>query len=150
EYKNSKLLFKRKIGLNFGIFQLNVVNQTLKVKNMQEIDMASGSNLSGMGNFLALTNIAYGFNWLNLFSKPQFSHKSVITALAINKNTWPSNGSHTLNMQSLGLMYNNFHFNQTGPSNHYGYPNLGRPNDHFEVTPFEAVYVSTFILPHID
>lgn len=29
--------------------------------------------------------------------------------------------------------------------------NLGRPNDHFSVTPFEAVYISEyFILPHID
>ncbi|MFA5574389.1 MAG: T9SS type A sorting domain-containing protein [Brumimicrobium sp.] len=30
-----------------------------------------------------------------------------------------------------------------------GYPNLGRPNDHFEVTPFEAVFCGPEIQPHI-
>jgi hypothetical protein len=32
---------------------------------------------------------------------------------------------------------------------YYGYPNLGRPNDHFQVTPFEAIYVDNKINPHI-
>src|SRR5690554_3052709 len=87
--------------------------------------------------------------FLLLFSKPQFTHKSVITALAINKNIWPSNGSHTMNMQSLGLMYNKFNYNPNQPSNHYGYTNLGRPNDHFEVTPFEAIFCGPRIQAHI-
>ena len=90
--------------------------------------------------------------FLLLFSKPQFTYKSVITALAINKNIWPSNGSHTLNMQSLGLMFNNyFDLNNSPPlqSDHYGYPNLGRPNDHFEVTPFEAIFCGPRIQRHI-
>src|SRR5690554_4600110 len=30
-----------------------------------------------------------------------------------------------------------------------GYPNLGRPNDHFEVTPFEAIFCGPEIQPHI-
>ena len=28
-------------------------------------------------------------------------------------------------------------------------PNLGRPNDHFQITPFEAIYVDNKINPHI-
>jgi hypothetical protein len=35
-------------------------------------------------------------------------------------------------------------------SNHFGYPNLGRPNDHFAITPFEAIYVGEHIYPHIN
>src|SRR5690554_7900275 len=34
-------------------------------------------------------------------------------------------------------------------SNYFGYPNLGRPNDHFEVTPFEAVFCGPRIQAHI-
>lgn len=34
-------------------------------------------------------------------------------------------------------------------SNYYCYPNLGRPNDHFSVTPFESVFVSYDVQPHI-
>lgn len=56
----------------------------------------------------------------------------------------------TLNMQSLGLMYNKFDIVNNPQSDHYGYPNLGRPNDHFEVTPFEAIYVDNNIDPHIN
>jgi hypothetical protein len=29
------------------------------------------------------------------------------------------------------------------------FPNLGRPNDHFQITPFEAIYVDNRINPHI-
>lgn len=31
----------------------------------------------------------------------------------------------------------------------YGYPNQGRPTDHFQVTPFEAIFCSNQIQPHI-
>ena len=50
-------------------------------------------------------------------------------------------------MQGLNLMFNEF--NSQTPSNYFGYPNLGRPNDHFDVTPFEAIYVGENIHPHI-
>ena len=50
-------------------------------------------------------------------------------------------------MQGLNLMFNEF--NSQTPSNYFGYPNLGRPNDHFDVTPFEAIYVGERIHAHI-
>ena len=52
-------------------------------------------------------------------------------------------------MQGLNLMFNEFNFNPNNPSNYFGYPNLGRPNDHFDVTPFEAIYVGERIHAHI-
>ncbi|HRO76465.1 MAG TPA: T9SS type A sorting domain-containing protein, partial [Crocinitomicaceae bacterium] len=152
KYSNSTKLFKRLIGISIGNWlNLTVVNQELNVQNMQELDNAAGSYLDGLGNFIAETNIAYGFNWFNLFSRPQFTHKTVLSALAINPNIWPSNGSHTLNMQGLNLMYNSFSgLANSTQSNFFGYPNLGRPSDHFSVTPFEAIYVGEKIYPHID
>ncbi len=137
-------LFKRKKAGLFG-----GVKHEVHVSQMQEIDNASGSYLDGLGNIISVANWTY-FSLINLFDgKDYFSHKSVLTALGINKNLWPSDGSHTLNMQSLGLMYNKFDIANNPPSNHYGYPNLGRPNDHFQVTPFEAIYIDNEIDPHI-
>lgn len=146
---NAELFWRKKIGFSAGSAY---VNHRIHVTQMQEIDNASGSFLSGTGNLISISNWAY-FALPNLFDGQDFfSHKSVVTALGINKNLWPSDGSMTLNMKSLGLMFNTFSFDPNNPndySNYYGYPNLGRPNDHFEVTPFEAIYVDNKINPHI-
>jgi hypothetical protein len=44
-------------------------------------------------------------------------------------------------------MYNQF--NSTQFSNTYGYPNLGHPNAHFNITPFEAIYCDIYTSEHI-
>ena len=35
-------------------------------------------------------------------------------------------------------------------SDHFGYPHLGRPSDHFDITPFEAIYADRQTYEHID
>jgi hypothetical protein len=78
------------------------------------------------------------------------TYKSLLTALGINKNLWPANGNHTLDMAGLGLMY--IDKSPTGAltaSTHFGYPHLGRPTDHFQVTPFEAIYCDPQTYEHI-
>lgn len=131
----------------FGIpFPIGMVHHEVNVKRMQEIDNASGSFLGGVGNLIDVTNKAYFDPLLTGLA----SHKSVVTALGIHPDYWPADGSMTLNIQDLGLMFEGHDI--TGAqilSNHYGYPNLGRPNDHFSVTPFEAIYVDEQIDPHI-
>ncbi len=147
-------LFRRKkLGVTLLPLSLNV-DHKVEVKHMQEIDVAAGSYLEGLGNVISIASRAY-LDGTTPFhpntAKQYFSHKAVLTALAINKNLWPTDGSMNLNMQSLGLMYNNR--TPSGIlllSDHYGYPNLGRPNDHFDITPFEAIYVDHTIDPHID
>jgi hypothetical protein len=125
------------------------VDHEVNVREMQEIDNAPGSYLEGAGNIISVTDWAH-FTLQNIFNgKNFFSHKSTFTGLGINPNLWPSDGSHTLDMQGLGLMFIEFNFNPNDPSNYFGYPNLGRPNDHFDVTPFEAIYVGENIHPHI-
>lgn len=145
--ENTEIFWRRKIGLNW----INPpVNHRVHVNQMQEIDNASGSFLAGAGNIISVADWTY-FTLLNIVDgRNYFSHKSVVTALGINRNIWPANGSLTLDMQALGLMYNSFYgFQNDVKSNHNGYPNLGRPNDHFYVTPFEAIYVDNKINPHI-
>src|SRR5690554_4685235 len=47
-------------------------------------------------------------------------------------------------------MYNEFDYHPVNDiSNTFGYPNLGRPNDHFNITPFEAIYVDPQTYQHI-
>jgi hypothetical protein len=139
-------IFKRK---KFGIPS---VHHEINVTQMREIDNTAGSYLAGFGNIISVANWTY-FTLLNWFDgRDYFSHKSVVTALGINKNLWPSNGNMTMDMKGLQLMFNKFGFDINDPSdysNHFGYPNLGRPNDHFQVTPFEAIYVDNQIDPHI-
>jgi hypothetical protein len=40
-------------------------------------------------------------------------------------------------------------FNSTQFSNTFGYPNLGHPITHFNITPFEAVYCDIYTYEHI-
>ena len=124
-----------------------VVKERLNVTQMQEIDNAAGSYLPGLGNVLALSNLALFGGFQN---KIQFTHKSTVTALAINPTLWPGDGSMRVNMQSLGLMYKNKTPNgNLIQSDHYGYPHLGRPNDYRQITPFDAIYIDHNINPHI-
>ncbi|TSJ45447.1 T9SS type A sorting domain-containing protein [Fluviicola chungangensis] len=123
------------------------VKHQLHVSEMLEVDNAGGSYLPKFGNALALTNFAlFGGNQ----SKIQFSHKSVVTALAINPNLWPADGSLRVNVQDLDLMYRKFDIVNNPQSNYYGYPHLGRPNDYRQITPFDAIYIDNNINPHIN
>lgn len=146
-------LFQRSRFFDFKLIPFIPMNQRTSVSYMQEIDNASGSYLGGLGNLIRVANEAY-FGPLSLLQPETFfSHKSVITGLAINPTLWPADGSLSLNMKDLKLMFNKFDFNPNIPSDYsdyYGYPNLGRPNDHFQVTPFEAIYVDNEIDEHIN
>jgi hypothetical protein len=148
----TNLFIRRKTAINF--WSSPFVHHKVNVSQMLEVDNAAGSYLPGAGNLIQAGNWAYfPINASGDFLSGenfQFSHKSVVTALGINRNLWPSNGSMTLDMQQMGLMnINKLPSGALVPSSNYGYPNLGRPNDHFQVTPFEAIYVDNLINPHI-
>lgn len=72
----------------------------------------------------------------------------MVSALAINKDIWQLGNLH-YNLKNEGLMFNQFNFDPNIPSNTYGYPNLGHPTDHFQITPFEAVYCDPQTYEHI-
>lgn len=144
-------IFKRQLPPRFlNPFQ-TICKHEVNVSQMLEIDNVSGSFMNKMGNFVEVADWAF-FPLTQIWTgKNRYSHKSVVTTLGINPNLWPADGSMTVNVQDLGLM--NIGKQPNGvliPSNNYGYPNLGRPNDHFQVTPFEAIYIDNQIDPHID
>jgi hypothetical protein len=123
---------------------------------MLPIDNSAGSFLTNEGNILSVALFTYR-NELTLpfpsFGNPNdplFSHKPVVTALAINPAIWMPQNTMTLDLQSLGLMFNSqISLQNNDPSELFGYPNLGRPSDHFNVTPFEAIYVDDQVDQHI-
>lgn len=143
-------IFRRQLPpLFLNPFQ-SVCQHEVNVSQMLEIDNVSGSFMNKIGNFAEVADWAYFAVTQIWTGRNRYSHKSVVTALGINPNLWPVDGSMTVNVQDLALMYNQFDIINIPQSNNYGYPNLGRPNDHFQVTPFEAIYIDNQINPHID
>ena len=147
-----ELFRRREVGFAWNSFSF-VVDHKVQVQDMQEIDNASGSFLKGFSNTIAVGDFAY-FGPLALSNNNVVcTHKPTVSALAINPNYWPANGSMTLNLQNMGLMFTEFNFdpdNSDDYNNYFGYPNLGHPMDHFDITPFEAISVDFGINPHID
>ncbi|WP_310559028.1 3-coathanger stack domain-containing protein [Flavobacterium sp.] len=73
----------------------------------------------------------------------------MVSALAINKDIWGLGNLH-YNLKDERLMYNKFNFIiGIDESETHGYPNLGHPSDHFNITPFEAVYCDPQTYDHI-
>jgi hypothetical protein len=144
-------LFKRNIPVTALPPWFVSVQHEINVTNMLEIDNSSGSYLKGIGNIIFVADWAY-FPLSQMWNgRDHFTHKPIVTALGINRDLWPDDGSMTYNVQDFGLMYNSFsNFAANIKSDYYGYPNLGRPNDHFQVTPFEAIYIDQRNDPHIE
>ena len=144
-------LFKRQVpAVFYNPFATNLKHQ-IGVSQMDEIDNSAGSYMNKIGNFIAVCDWTY-FPLSQIWNGRNFyTHKPVVSALAINSNLWPTDHSMSVDVQQLGLMFEGYNsINQLRLSEHVGYPNLGRPSDHFAVTPFEAIYVDDKIDPHID
>lgn len=151
-------IFHRKSFFGYLGVPFVFTNQRTYVKEMEEIDAAPGSNIQSFGNIITVSDLAFATLIATLDDLAtggglmQFTHKPVVSALAINKNLWPPLGSMKLNLQDMGLMFTVR--GQTDPnqdeSDFFGYPNLGRPNDHFDITPFEAIYAGDKIGVHVD
>ncbi|MDR0802901.1 hypothetical protein [Fluviicola sp.] len=72
-----------------------VCKHEVNVSMMQEIDNVAGSFLNKMGNFVDVADRTYfPLTPATLFGKSFFTHKPVVSALGINRNLWPSDGSN--------------------------------------------------------
>ncbi|GAA0876090.1 hypothetical protein GCM10009118_25000 [Wandonia haliotis] len=81
--------------------------------------------------------------------KGNISFMPTVSALGINPTLWQNNNL-SYNLQSNGLMYQEFDFDpDDGKSDIFGYPHLGNPANHFQITPFEAVYADPYTYEHI-
>ncbi len=74
----------------------------------------------------------------------------LVSAFNINPNIWSGNSDVFYDVKEEGLMFNEFNFNPiTDKSDLFGYPHLGNPTNHFNITPFEAVYADPQTYEHI-
>ena len=127
---------------------------------LQEWDMAQGGYKNdfydGYGlEFLPIGAIPILRSSLSLiFGGQQYytdyiSFMPLVSALAINPSIWQNNNLY-YNLQSNGLMFDSYEgLSLNLSSDIFGYPHLGNPTNHFDITPFEAVYADPFIYEHI-
>ncbi len=119
----------------------------------QEYDLSQGgyktifySGLTG-GATTILKSTAYGLG--NLQYDKEVCFLPLVSALAINPDIWGNNHLY-YNLQEEGLMYQSQEdFDQDNKSDIYGYPHIAHNTNHFDITPFEAVYADDFNWDHI-
>lgn len=101
-----------------------------------------------IGAVQIMRSSAFGFGVKHY--KNNVSFMPLTSAFAI-KNGNSAEILQNFNPQNEGMMFQKIGFDPlTDKSNHFGYPHLGRPNDHFDITPFEAIYTDNQTYEHID
>ena len=147
-----KTVFKRNDWYFFIIIPYTI-NKTYKYVDAYEWDMAQGGYKNNFydkvgGPVLILKSSTFGIGTKYYHKKVSFL--PLVSALAINPNIWQNNNLH------YNLQTNDMFIIGTDPqtggdivTDNYGYPHLGHPSDHFNITPFEAVYADDHTYDHI-
>ncbi len=173
-YSNQASIFKRKDTYMIGFVVPVTINRHYKTNNAYEWDMAQGGYkdefFDGYGfpafntNLLVPNGIPIGvipilrssevLNGLGMIlgTKHYTKHISfmpTVSALGINPGIWQNNNLY-YNLKDEGLMYQSkFDYDNDIRSDLFGYPNLAHPTNHFQITPFEAVYCDPQTYQHI-
>ena len=146
----------RDINVVLGIIPLETW-RIYRTNNLYDLDMAQGGYKNEFYDKFAtgaismmLSGFAPSFGFMGQkHYKGHISFVPTISALAINPSIWQNNNL-SYNLQSNGLMYQEFDFDpDDGKSDIFGYPHLGNPTNHFQITPFEAVYADVLTYEHI-
>lgn len=147
------MVFKREVTrkVHFNSNTNVLVDDVFKLFDWYEWDNAYGSYLNAIR-----TNVNRAVQWNSLAFFPfppeeKYTDDQVfvptLSALAIDPRIWPTN--MRLNLKDNGFMFNSFNLTNSGISNHYGYPHLGRPNDYHLLTPMNAYYCNENTYEHI-
>lgn len=152
-------VFRNKEQMLTFLIPITVKNRDYRVIYGDEFDLAQGGykdefydkapffGLIPTGAVQILRTSAFG-----LGQKEYDNHMCflpMVSALAINDDIWGL-GNLFYNLKAEGLMFNQFDFTpDQDESDTYGYPNLGHPTDHFNITPFEAIYCDPQTYEHI-
>lgn len=172
-YSSNASVFKHKDVYMVGFLIPVIINRHYKTYYAYEWDMAQGGykdefydgyGLTIQNNINFVNGIPIGavpilrstqaFNILGtiLGTKHYTGHISfmpTVSALGINPGIWQNNNLY-YNLKDEGLMYQSkFDYDNDIRSDLFGYPNLAYPNNHFNITPFEAVYCDPQTYQHI-
>jgi hypothetical protein len=158
QYNSASSVFFRNDVYTIAFAVPLIRNRHYKTKNAYEWDMAQGGykneffDKPGFGfvpiDPVSILRVAGGFFLGTKLYNENMLFLPMVSALAINPSIWQNtNNNLYYNLKEEGLMFNKF--NTITPSNLYGYPNLGHPNTHFSITPFEAIYCDPQTYEHI-
>lgn len=170
-YKNRKLyaskysvdqsVFRNQVKLNTLLIPITLKDRDYRTNNALEWDMAQGGYKDEFYDappISLLPFIATGavpilrLNanlWGQKFYSDHMNFLPLVSALGINPNIWQNNNLF-FDMRNEGLMFENYlDLNNNIRSELFGYPHLGHPSNHFNITPFEAVYADPQTYEHI-
>ncbi|HEY9082323.1 MAG TPA: T9SS type A sorting domain-containing protein [Vicingaceae bacterium] len=130
------------------------IKRNYKIDYFQELDGTNGgwqpTFYEGIaGGPIAILTLPNPFNLGYISFKYYHGHLNfmpLVSALAINENIWASGASADYNPRANNLMYQT----PTSNSTFFGYPNIKHPTNHFNITPFEAVFADNGTFRHID
>ncbi|MBL4708082.1 MAG: hypothetical protein JKY48_06545, partial [Flavobacteriales bacterium] len=156
-------LFAAKYGLHEPAFKRNdvrlvgfavpvIFNRNYYTEYAKEWDNAQGGHKNvfykhivppiGATNILKSTTLGIG----NKLYDNDMMFLPLVSSLGIRKTIWPNNSLY-FNPRS-NMLFRQSRYSATD-SEFFGYPNAGRPSDHFTITPFEAVFADDQIYEHI-
>ncbi len=151
---NERILFDERIQYIPPFFWVTMYRNDFRTQYGVELDMAQGGykdefyDKPGTGGVFILQwtgNFFFG----NKYYSNHMSFLPTFSALALNSSIWQNNNLF-YDLKGNDLMYKlSSDINSQNYSNTYGYPNLGRPTDHFNITPFEAIYCDPQTYEHI-
>lgn len=166
KYANNAISFVNRMENRTLLIPIVFRNNIYRMNYGYEWDMAQGGykdefwDKNGLGiipvGAVPLLNTWGIVNTNN--NKLYFDHMGfmpMLSSLHINPDLWNISEQYwqnnlKFNLKTQGLMYNSFNSLQNDlKSNTYGYPNLGHPNTHFNITPFEAIYCDIYTYEHI-
>lgn len=154
KYGGVHTIFRNKESIVF-FFPIVYRNTDYRTVDAYEWDMAAGGYKDEfydewVAGFIPISPISIlrstGNFWGNKYYDKHMMFLPSTSALAIKPSIWQNNNLF-YDLKSNDLMLNAFNSNVN--SNTFGYPNLGRPNDHFSITPFEALYCDIQTYEHI-
>jgi hypothetical protein len=148
----AKTVFERYDVILYVVFVYSV-NNKYKFKNNFEWDMGQGGyktlfydgEAGGANTILRTSTLGVGTKYY----KEQVMFMPLVSALAINPTIWADNNLYYNLLENELFIIDRNDLGVPIETDNYGYPHLGHPTNHFEITPFEAVYADQFSYDHI-
>jgi hypothetical protein len=151
-------VFRNKEQIISFLIPITIKNRDYRVTYGDEFDLAQGGYKDEFYDKLAIGFVPTGAvsilrtSAFGLGQKEYDNHMCflpMVSALALNKDIWGL-GNLQYNLKNEGLMYKTkIDFDNDVRSETFGYPNLGHNIDHFNITPFEAIFCDPQTYEHI-
>jgi hypothetical protein len=153
KYASDHTLFRNEVELILPFVLITIRNRDYRMNYAYEWDMSQGGYKDEFydkfptGAVPILRLDANG--WGQKHYSRHMNFLPLVSALGINPTIWQNNNLF-FDMREEGLMFESYeNLNGNIRSELFGYPHLAHPSNHFNITPFEAVYADPQTYEHI-